>query len=93
MTDVLVGLHVVHDSLLVVEGAVGLGQGVALAQGNAKARSLDDGGRGSDEGKSHRDEGRFAEHRGESGGAGRADPVGGGEQENLMTSPAALGTA
>ena len=75
--NLLVNTDVLENGLLVVEGAVGPLEGAALTHGDADARGLDDGGRGSEEGKSHRDEGRFAEHRGESGGAGRAEPVGG----------------
>jgi hypothetical protein len=64
---ILVGLDVVQDRFLVVKGAVSLSERAALSQGNANARSLDDRARGSEEGKSHRDERRLAEHCVEAG--------------------------
>lgn len=80
--SVLVDLDVVKNGLLVVEGAISLGEGAARPQGNADTRGLDDGVRRSEESKSYRNQGYFAEHRGEAGRgwrswAGRAgDPDG-----------------
>ena len=65
MQNVLVGLDVVQNGLLVVEGTIGLGERAAFPKRDVNARRLDDGARRSEEGKSHGDEGRFAEHRGE----------------------------
>lgn len=51
-----------------VEGTVSPGEAAALRQGDDCARALDERGRRSEEGKGHGDEGRFAEHRGGTGG-------------------------
>ena len=67
MQNVLVGLDVVQNGLLVVEGTIGLGERAALSKWDANARRLDDGARRSKEGKGHRNEGRFAEHLGGAG--------------------------
>ena len=67
------GLDVVQDSLVVVEGAVSASECAALTQGNANARGLSDGARSGEKGKSHGNQGRFAEHVGETGEGWRSE--------------------
>ena len=63
-----------------VKSAVSTSERAALPQRDANARGLDDGARSGEEGKSHRNQSRFAEHSEETGegwGSRR-------EQENLL---------
>lgn len=59
------GLHVVQDGLLVVEGAVSTGEGAALPKLDADARGLDDGARSGEQREGNGDQSGFAEHGGE----------------------------